>query len=174
MKLETNINVKDRTLLTSLIEELGRGLRVISSIDDLTYCRAANNSGSIGAQFRHILDFVSAVLKGIDTGRIDYSDRERDLRIELDRRYAARRFDSLINELRSKHFVPMKSTLVRSELDPGIWTRSSTAREIEFVHSHTVHHHALIAEKLASCGLQPGENFGVAPSTISYWAKVAA
>ena len=36
-----------------------------------------------------------------------------------------------------------------SEIESGNWLPSSIAREVEFVHSHTVHHHALIAEKLS-------------------------
>jgi len=179
MKNEADINpastkVQDM-LLQTLIAELEFGGRIISAMDDITFGRTANSSGSVGAQFRHNLDFVGALLKGIEEGRIDFNDRERDVRVETDRQYAAGRFADVIgrlNELSSR--ILAKSVLIRSEIDDDTWLPSSIAREVEFVHSHTVHHHALIGEKLAGFGVVTGENFGVAPSTLEYWKKKAA
>jgi len=162
-------------VLRHLNDELLMGIKVIVSIDDLSYRRPANGSGSIGGQFRHNLDFVSSLLNGIDEGRIDYNKRERDFRVEEDRQYAIERFGIVIrrlDELSPSQFA--KSVLVRSEVDQATWLPSSFVREAEFVHSHTVHHHALIAEKLAGYGITAAENFGVAPSTLKYWEKRAA
>jgi hypothetical protein len=172
MHLRTNATAK---LLQSLVDEIGRGVGLISAIDDLTYRRPGNNSGSVGAQFRHILDFVTSVLKGMENGRIDYNDRERDLRVETHRRYALERFEGTIRKLISvKPEMLHKAVCIRSEAGTGLWMPSCVAREIEFVHSHTVHHHALIAEKLAGFGYRTEKNFGVAPSTIDHWEKSAA
>lgn len=162
-------------LLQALIEELERGLQIISATDEVTFCRTANGSGSVGAQFRHNLDFAGSLLKGIDDGRIDYNDRERDMRVETDRQYAVGRFEGVIqrlSELSPK--IMAKSMLIRSEIDNDTWLPSSIAREVEFIHSHTVHHHALIGEKFAGFGVEVNENFGVAPSTLKYWEKRAA
>jgi hypothetical protein len=63
---------------------------------------------------------------------------------------------------------------VRSESDTGVWLTSSVAREMEFVLSHMIHHHALIAEKLVGQGIILDRAFGVAPSTKSYRNKLAA
>ena len=41
-------------------------------------------------------------------------------------------------------------------------------RELLFLISHTVHHFALIAFMLRSFGIEPGDKFGVAPSTLRY------
>jgi hypothetical protein len=60
---------------------------------------------------------------------------------------------------------------VRSEIDDEVWHSSSVMREFEFVHSHTVHHHALVAEKLKAFGLEVSDGFGVAPSTLKFWAE---
>lgn len=162
-------------VLRHLQNELLRGIELIASVDDLSYTRTANGTGSIGGQFRHNLDFVSNLLKGIDEGRIDYNMRERDVRIEDDRDYAIDRFRFAVrrlDELSPRHFE--KSVVVRSEVDQVTWLPSSFVREAEFVHSHAVHHHALIAEKLAGYGIKVAENFGVAPSTLKYWEKRAA
>jgi hypothetical protein len=162
-------------LLQRLIEELECGVRIISATDDITYCRTANGSGSIGAQFRHNLDFAGSLLKGINEGRIDYNDRDRDVRVEADRHYAAGRFADVIGRLcELSPRIMAKSVLIRSEIDNDTWLPSSIAREVEFIHSHTVHHHALIAEKLAGFEVRVAENFGVALSTLEYWKKKAA
>lgn len=163
------------SLLSALIRELEQGVSVIESIDDITYRRKTNISGSVGAQFRHNLDFVTNLIRGIEDGRIDHSDRERDVRVETDREYAIGRFDTLISRLNYLNpRIMRKSVLVRSEVDGRMWLPSSVAREAEFVHSHTVHHHALIAEKLAALGIKSNRMFGVAPSTIEYWKRQAA
>ena len=156
-------------LLQTLIAELEFGVRIISAMDDITFCRTANSSGSVGAQFRHNLDFAGALLKGIEEGRIDFNDRERDARVESDRQYAVGRFADVVRRLSElSPRIMAKSVLIRSEIDNDTWLPSSIAREVEFVHSHTVHHHALIGEKLAGFGVEACENFGVAPSTLEY------
>lgn len=163
------------SLLRSLVGELRRGVALIDATDDVTYRRTANGSGSVGAQFRHNLDFLANLIRGIEAGRIDYSNRERDVRVETDPRYAIDRFRKAICQLSDLDPRAMgRNLLIRSELDDRLWLPSSVAREVEFVHSHTVHHHALIAEKLAGFGVAAGDNFGVAPSTVRYWTKTAA
>jgi hypothetical protein len=155
-----------------LIDELTRGARLIEQLFDSVYCRKANGTGSIGGHFRHNLDFMHSFLNGIRVGKIDYNRRERDVRTEEDRHYAVERFALAIRRLGSLEpdFLQRK-VLIRSELDAEIWHESSVARELEFLHSHTVHHHALIAEKLAFFGVKVTGNFGVAPSTLKFWEQ---
>ncbi len=175
LEIEDSLESAEDVLLKTLIDELERSVQIIDAVDDISFCRIANNTGGIGAQFRHNLDFVGSLLKGIDIGRIDYNDRERDERVETDRQYAARRFTDAIERLSGlSPRIMAKSVLIRSEIDNDTWLSSSVAREVEFVHSHTVHHHALIGEKLAGFGIKVTENFGVAPSTLEYWKKKAA
>jgi hypothetical protein len=58
--------------------------------------------------------------------------------------------------------------MVRSEINEDFWYASSVAREIEFLHSHTVHHYAVIARLMPdSVKLN---KFGVAPSTLRFRA----
>lgn len=159
-------------LMSALIEEFSRGARLIQQIEDDIYCRKANNTGGIGGHFRHNLDFASSFFNGCRSGKIDYNHRERDIRIEEDRAYAVERFVQTIRRLRAlpPDFLERK-VLVRSEICTEAWHESSAARELEFLHSHTVHHHALIAEKLAFFGVQVTDNFGVAPSTLKFWEQ---
>jgi len=159
-------------LTQALIDELTRGARLIERIEDSVYCRKANGTGSIGGHFRHNLDFAHSFLNGIRDGKIDYSRRARDVRTEENRFYAVERFAQTIRRLSGLEtdFLQRK-VWVRSEIAAEIWHQSSAARELEFLHSHTVHHHALIAEKLAFFGVKAADNFGVAPSTLKFWEQ---
>ena len=161
--------------LRNLKDELLKGINMIATVDDQSFRLVANGTGSVGGQFRHNLDFVNSLLNGIEYGCIDYNKRERDLRVEENREFAVGRFREAIDRLSGVSQRQLsKSVLVRSELDQATWLPSSFAREAEFVHSHTVHHHALIREKLAGFGITVTETFGVAPSTLEYWEKKAA
>jgi hypothetical protein len=158
-----------------LLDEIIRGIRVIDGLDDISYRRRSNNSASVGEQFRHNLDFVNTFLSGVAIGRIDYNKRERDIRVERSRGWGMEKFEIAGRKLTMLSRAQIGSIVsVRSETDTGVWLPSSVAREMEFVLSHTIHHHALIAEKLVGQGITLDTAFGVAPSTKSNWNKLAA
>lgn len=157
-----------------LLEETEKSIEVISRLDDISF-RSSNNGSSIGQQFRHNLDFLNTFLKGVPLGRIDYTRREREARVERERRYAIAQFDRALSTLSGLSSTEIGSLVsVRSEIDPEMWLQSTVVREMEFVLSHTVHHHALIAEKLSRFGVVFEINLGVAPSTTNYWSRIAA
>ena len=159
-------------LLESVIAELLRGIDLMNRIDTAAYTRASARSGSVGAQFRHNLDFVNSFLKGLISGKIDYELRERDPLVETDRRYAAAKFAAAIGTLCKLRQTDLEKTvLVRSEADEGLFHSSAGSRELEFMLSHTVHHHALIAEKLEAARVRVAREFGVAPSTLKFWKR---
>jgi hypothetical protein len=162
--------VRDR-----LLTEIQLAIDIIDRLDDFVYRKRTKSSASVGKQFRHNLDFLNLFLHGIDVGRIDYTRRERDISVERYRNYAIEQFETaaarIANLKRSRFF---DSIAVRSEIEAGLWLQSSVIREMEFVLSHTVHHHALIALKLAGSGIELEQAVGVAPSTEEYWNKIDA
>ena len=159
----------NRKIVRALVAELRLGITLIERIDDQVYTRSLNGAGSIGGQFRHNLDFINGFLKGIVAGRIDYSDRERNPFVEINREYATGKTSTAIACLaRLPETLLIKDVSVRSEISSEAWFVSSAARELEFIHSHTVHHHALIAEKLRAFGLAAPAHFGVSRSTLKY------
>lgn len=162
-------------LIESLTAELERGVDIVRSLDDRTFTACRDGQGSIGAHIRHNLDFVNALLNGIAENVVDYDTRPRDARIENDRRFA---MDELrFAGLRLKHVTPemlSAPVMVKSEVDEEAWHTSSVSRELEFLHSHTVHHYALIARLAAAAGKTVDEEFGIAPSTLRYRAAIAA
>jgi hypothetical protein len=160
---------EENPLIASLMSELETSLEVIAAVPEYIYQASERSAGSIGAHVRHNLDFVNALLRGVRTGMVDYTNRERDPRIENDRDYAGRRIQTAIDALDACAGVDPGSLLsVRSEVKGAVWHRSSFSRELEFVYSHTVHHHALIKERLCRSGIRMPADLGIAPSTRNY------
>ncbi len=163
------------TLRDSLNAELQRGIDLVRRLDDDIYCAKPGNSNSIGMHFRHNADFATSFLKGVDTGLIDFTDRERDLNTETDREYAIDALESTVAAICTLDEKALgRSVLVRSEVDESLWLGSTVLRELEFLHSHTVHHYALIAAKLKALNIDSEPGFGVAPSTLKYWSSKIA
>jgi len=171
------------------IRHLGQAVELIGRLDDATFQRDLEGPfrGGVGSQFRHYIDFYGCFLAGLASGSIDYTTRERDPRLEREREYAMRRIREIIAALEGlrpqalEREVRVKSEPTGSRDDrAGEWCRSTVHRELQFLASHTVHHHALILSLLVRQEFVVGpelEAFGVAPSTATHWkatGRVAA
>lgn len=131
---------------------------------------------SIGAHVRHLLDHYDCLLDNLAAGHVDYACRSRDTRTEADVRFAATRCDALAERLRALP-APASLTLTVSHEpgDPALAPNaSSLGRELEFLHSHTAHHFALIAVLLLRNGLSIPQDFGIARSTVLHRASLTA
>lgn len=155
-----------------------QGIELIGNLTDEQYVFSRpTDRGTVGTHFRHILDFVLRFLDGVGEGRIDYNRRERDVVTETDRHQAIGRFEEVIGRLRALP-ANIGDRELLTHLEPGnfvdeenAWCRTSVMRELEFLQSHTLHHYALIAAKLALQGIGVAVEFGVAPSTLDYWNR---
>lgn len=155
------------------IHALRQGADLLSALDDATF------RTTIGPQLRHCLDFYGAFLRGLGARRVDYDTRERDPLVESSRRIARERYEQVIAALAAIGPDDGGTALqVRSEADtlpPGEpeWCPSSVRRELQFLLSHTVHHHALVKELLRARGRTIAADFGVAPSTLEHRGRLA-
>ncbi len=166
--MDNSVNV----LVERVCGEFVRSMKLIEGTSDEIYTACSEKSGSIGAHFRHNIDFVNNFLQGIESGKIDYNIRERDVRIETNRHYAIERTAEAIEKLSSLSDESLGAgVLVRSEVDERIFHQSSVLRELEFLHSHTIHHYAIVAEKLRDAAIEIDFEFGVAPSTLKFWSE---
>ncbi len=152
---------------------------LLDKIDEASYARPLQlfNGSTIGQHFRHILDFYTCLINGINEGRIDYAKRERDVLMETQPKYAQGIFKNII--LQS---VPLDESLpieivadFSSELNeerPVV--QSSVARELMYAYDHAVHHLAMIKMGLKeTCpAVEVNKEIGVAPSTIKHWKQV--
>jgi uncharacterized damage-inducible protein DinB len=162
------------------IHYLQQGEKLVRNLTDEIFaeCPRSPYRGGVGAQLRHCLDFYDCFLDGLDRGTIDYNARGRDTRLETDRDHALRKIRTICVAL--ERLTPEqagRSLDVRTEgaTENSVeCTRSSTARELQFLISHTIHHFALIAIMLELEGNQAARDqpdFGVAPSTLAHWKE---
>lgn len=159
---------------------LDQGRALLDALeDDLYSCADTHGHSCAGAHLRHVLDAYRCLLRGLESGRVDYDARERDPRVERERAAARRVIDEICEGLagldesaRDRPLAVRADAAAWGEVDA--WTRSTLGRELQFLLSHTVHHFALIAMTLRGLGFEPAADFGVAPSTLEHREREAA
>lgn len=131
--------------------------------------------GTVGGHVRHCLDFYRCFLRGLGDGRVDYDARGRDGNVERSRELAMAGLDEVIAGLErvSSEVEDRRLAAVRGSLALGDADASTVGRELQFLASHTVHHYALIGALLRVQGVDPGAEFGVAPSTLEHRRQLA-
>ena len=168
-------------LIDDNVHALMQGIELIPAIDDEAYSTttAPFAKSAVGGHFRHCIDFYTCFLSGLETGRINYDLRERNTAVETNRLAAIEKIEAIIERLRSlapedgEHEVQVISECSENNPAPD-WSRSSVRRELQFLLSHTIHHYAIVALSLRMRGIEPGEEFGVAPSTLRHWRAQCA
>jgi hypothetical protein len=160
-------------IFSDCVALLRQGSCVITEIPDDVFVATTSISprGSIGAHFRHVIDFYSCFLTGVGQHRIDYNQRERNLSLERSRSLAIQKIEQIINRLEPMRVSALTQHVLVSTENRLSWSRSSVLRELDFLLSHTVHHYSLIAMLLRIHEINPGDEFGVAPSTLNYWKQ---
>lgn len=168
----------DADLLTRAVAPLVAVLRQLADfverLTDEQYTRPPGPlaSSPIGGHVRHNLDHAAALLAGLRTGRLDYDDRDRGSAVGQSRVAALAAIDRLVGDLLAFPWDDAPAWLELSALvspdRPPVRTRTTPARELAFVVSHTVHHNALIAVLARLAGAVPPADFGYAPSTVAH------
>jgi len=148
---------------TALLEQ---GAAVLAGIDDDVY-------PSVGAHFRHCLDFYQCLLDGLQRGVIDHTRRLRDVRVEQHRQFAIESIGEAIARLQTGAASAGRDLGISLVLDhdPSRVVRSTVERELEAAASHTIHHFAVIGVLLRTRGVEVPDDFGVAPSTLRFRAR---
>lgn len=167
---------KQVLVVSSNIFFLNQGIELLSEVSDDMYAsnNGTYNKSGIGRHFRHIIEHYLSIVN-IENSILDYDARDRDLRLENDRKFMITTIKRVINFLEKISDEPeflKKEIQVRSnegigEEDSPLST-STIRREFQFLISHTVHHYALIGLILKTMGFTTSPDFGVAPSTLKY------
>ncbi len=127
---------------------------------------------SVGAHLRHVGDAVDCLLRGLDSGRVDFDARRRDERLERERAVGRKRLQELARRVRAieAKFAgrPLRVSHDAPAGAPQPIADSTLERELMFLASHCVHHYALVAIVLKRRGVRPSPDFGVAVSTLRF------
>lgn len=163
-----------RPLLQANREILAAAAGVLDGIDDADYTRVMPGiaSGTIGAHLRHILDHYSAILDRSD-GVIDYERRRRESEMETCRQQALQEVRRMLLGLEG---VQDEHIRIRSEASQSaqvvVNVGSTVSRELLFAGSHAIHHFAIIAVLMRAQGRDVSDDFGRAPSTLTYMRRM--
>jgi uncharacterized damage-inducible protein DinB len=157
-------------VVTAVVRQISELVSVVQRLNDETYgARLAAASGPIGAQVRHSLDHISALVEAVSTGACWYDRRERGTDVERRRASAIRVARSLACRLLvMDEAILQRRVTVHVQVDTAgecVAVDSTVERELGFLHSHTVHHNAIIALLLEQAGVTAPGRFGVAVST---------
>ena len=167
---------RQQTLVERNVTWLSQAAGLLERIEYHEFTESPQNLAPhrVAGHLRHILEFYECFLDGLDWSHIDYDARRRDASIERSRAAAIQRIESIIERLRSAPQLRGDSVIwvrmedVESNCPADPFTTSSVSRELQVLSSHTIHHFALIGMTLRAHGVALDEDFGVAPSTLTY------
>ncbi len=155
------------TLRSLSVKQIASLESVITDVPSACFAKTVPLFGdsSIGGHVRHVIDFYSAFLKGVEVGHVDYSARERSPLLESDPHEALKKL-----AICRRRIEGLSDSALSEEIevcsDSGVSLTSNIARELEYLASHTVHHSAIIRFFLTHAGADCDEQFGFAASTI--------
>lgn len=161
------------SLLAANLSCLQQGIAFLRKLPRELYSRKCPDifGSTIGGHFRHNLDHYLAFVAGFSKGRVDYDARDRSPDVEADPAVACSVMRELIQRLQALDTIAheLELTICMDDGGQSAWTRTTLARELQFLLSHTIHHYALVVAIATRYGYSEfPEGFGVAPSTIHY------
>lgn len=169
-----------RALAERNIHFLTQARELLARLSDVDYVAAGPGGlrGGVGPHLRHVLDHYELFLAGVASQAVDYDLRTRDTTVERDRAAALEKLGLIVAGLTRLADEDVDRALM-VKVDSGEAAErfagaSSVGRELQFLVSHTVHHYAVIAVLLRVRGVEPGRDFGVAPSTLKHEAGTRA
>ena len=156
---------------------LQQGIDLLDKLSDDAYMHVNPPvyTSCVGDHYRHCLEHYGSFFKGLPARCIDYDARDRDQRIASERVYAIEVTSTLIKQLNQlscpKEALQVKMDCRLDEEEGAVWVQSSAERDLQYLQAHTIHHYALIALILRFQGVDPGKEFGIAPSTLTYMKR---
>jgi len=163
------------SLTSSVRDVLEQGLVFLGRLSEEVYARplAGVFTGSLGAQYRHILEHFMCLIEGIRTGEVNYDQRRRDPLLESSFMQARLVTEALRDEFRDlSPDTLQQECLVSYRVGYGESGEeavpSNVAREIMFCVGHAIHHYAILKLLCAGAGVDLPYEFGIAPSTLRH------
>jgi uncharacterized damage-inducible protein DinB len=147
---------------------------LLQNLSEEQYSRPSDilSGASIGQHFRHILEFYYCLIEALDTGMVNYDNRNRNKQIETNPSAAKTAIDNIMSVLDSG--MECADLTLQGSFgvmgDQVVSIRSSVYRELAYNLEHSIHHQALIKVGLKEQGMECliGPGFGVAPATVRF------
>ena len=126
---------------------------------------------AVGPHMRHCVDHFLCLLRGVDSGAVDYDARARDPRLESEPQHFLNALESVVCQLQSVEASDLGRELrMRQEVGPGSFREVGTnlERELVFLSGHTIHHIAIMTLLVEARGVELPPGLGVAFSTETF------
>ncbi|WP_435415966.1 DinB family protein [Polaribacter aestuariivivens] len=157
-------------MIEAIEQNLQKGIKLLNTLTDEQY---SNNSiapyySSIGCHMRHALDMFSCIFKGLETGEVNLTKRDRNELAEKYTNVGVEYFFTTISKLKSLTETELnKQLLVTDDLGLGTVTvKKSLAAILMQAQSHTTHHYATVGYLIYNLKIElPESNFGFNPTT---------
>jgi len=130
---------------------------------------------AVGPHFRHVVDHYALFLSGLTSGVINYDERQRDTVLETCCDHLLARISRIVDQfidIDVSMDAPVKVQCATCTVTSSKEELSTIGRELMFLHSHAVHHLAMITLKLEIAGVKVDPTIGLAPSTQRYYANL--
>lgn len=157
-------------MIRAIVKNLERGIQLLNSITDSEYSNATVPPyfSSIGCNIRHVLDAFTSIIKGFESGHVDFSDRKRNTICEVQTEEGIRYIKETIQQLydfENEDFTKIIS--VTDNLGNGDITINYTLENaLAYAHSHAIHHFASIGFLINQLGIELQDaDFGYNPTT---------
>ncbi len=156
------LHATTREIITQL-QHLLNQMQTASYADSLPILQGS----SVGQHLRHVIEFYVCLSRQMDSGIVNYDDRQRNHQLETDLGYTRRILGELSDEVAEWHTdKPLQLRAIYGDAD-GTLVPTSLARELVYLIEHAVHHMAIV--KMAVTHHLPHialpDSFGVAHST---------
>ena len=157
-------------MIDAIENNLKRGVRLLNAINDTQYSNTSVQPyhSSIGIHMRHILDVFDCIFCGLETKRINLSERKRNELAEQKTVMGLAYFDEIIDKLQRLNSTDLDQVVeVSDDLGFGmVTTKYTLASILAQAHSHAIHHFASIGYIISQLGIElPDVDFGYNPTT---------
>ena len=157
-------------MISAITNNLQRGIKLLNAIDESQYqdVSVAPYHSSIGIHMRHILDVFDCIFAGLDSRKIDLSDRKRNELVETKIDLGLDYFDEIISKLKGLESNKLDVIVeVKDDLGLGFVTANYTLASILIqAHSHAIHHFASIGYIISQLDINlPDADFGYNTTT---------
>lgn len=165
--------------LDAQIHVLSELKKLLKSLNTTSFTRENKTlfGGTIGAHFRHIIEFYLCCFEQRDKGVVNYDLRKRDTSLEKDINLVVLAINQVLEEVNQLKQSKNEKLLLDSCVNTGDVStiQSSFFRELLYCMDHCIHHQSLIKIALLEQGLLHliDQNFGVAFSTQKYRQECA-